>query len=123
MARVKRGVQVRQRHKKVIKQAKGFYGRSKNCYTIALRMLEKSWQYAYRDRRTRKRDFRALWIQRINAAVRQSGMVYSQFMNGLKLAEITLDRKMLSEIAIHQPTIFEGIVAQAKASLQPAVAA
>lgn len=117
MARVKRGVQVRQRHKKVIKQSKGFYGRSKNCYTIALRRLEKSWQYAYRDRKTRKRDFRALWIQRINAAVRNCGLVYSTFMKGLKLAGIDLNRKMLSELAIHQPEAFNDIVGKAKAAL------
>ncbi|AHX11162.1 ribosomal protein L20 [Neorickettsia helminthoeca str. Oregon] len=116
MARVKRGVQVRQRHKKVIKQAKGFHGRSKNCYRIALRRLEKSWQYAYRDRRVRKRDFRSLWIQRINAAVRSCGMVYSTFMKGLKDAGIDINRKMLSELAITQPDAFGEIVNKSRAT-------
>ncbi|ABD46220.1 50S ribosomal protein L20 [Neorickettsia sennetsu] len=117
MARVKRGVQVRQRHKKVIKQAKGFHGRSKNCYRIALRRLEKSWQYAYRDRKVRKRDFRSLWIQRINAAVRSFGLVYSVFMKGLKAAGVDVNRKVLSELAISQPSAFGEIVNKAKAAL------
>lgn len=117
MARVKRGVQVRRRHKKVIQQSKGFYGRSKNCYRIAIRRLEKSLQYAYRDRRTKKRDFRALWIQRINAAVREVGMIYSQFMRGLDLANIKLNRKILSDLAITQSEVFKELVNKSKTAL------
>lgn len=117
MARVKRGVQVRRRHKKIIKQAEGFRGRSKNCYRIALRRLEKSWQYAYRDRKVRKRDFRALWIQRINAAVRSCGLVYSTFIKGLKASGIEMNRKMLSELAISHPDAFGEIVEKARAAL------
>ena len=99
MARVKRGVQARARHKKVIKQAKGYRGRSKNVFRIAIEKVEKGLQYAYRDRRTKKRNFRGLWIQRINAGVREHGMSYSQFINGIKKAEIDIDRKILADIA------------------------
>ena len=99
MARVKRGVTTHARHKKVLDQSKGFVGRSSTNYRIALERLEKSLQYAYRDRRNKKREFRALWIQRINAAVREQGLTYSQFIFGLKLANIELDRKVLSAIA------------------------
>ncbi|MBQ4875116.1 MAG: 50S ribosomal protein L20 [Rickettsiaceae bacterium H1] len=120
MTRVKRGVQKRKRHKALLKQAKGFYGRAKNCYRIAKQRLEKSWQYAYRDRKTRKRDFRRLWIQRINAASRQFGIVYSVFIKGLKLAEIDLDRKVLSDIAIREPEMFKLIVEKAKLALENA---
>ena len=122
MTRVKRGVQKRKRHKALLKQAKGFYGRAKNCYRIAKQRLEKSWQYAYRDRRTKKRDFRKLWIQRINAASRQFGIVYSVFIKGLKLAEIDLDRKVLSDIAIKEPEMFKSIVEKAKLALENAKA-
>lgn len=120
MARVKRGVTVRARHKKVLKLSKGFRGRSATCYTVALRRLEKSWQYAYRDRRTKKRDFRSLWIQRINASVRSLGLVYSKFMKGLHLAGITLNKKVLSELAIHEWDAFTDVVNKAKAALSSA---
>ncbi|HCI48290.1 MAG: 50S ribosomal protein L20 [Alphaproteobacteria bacterium RIFCSPHIGHO2_01_FULL_41_14] len=118
MARVKRGVPARARHKKVISQSKGFRGRSKSCFRIAVQRLEKSLQYAYRDRRTRKRDMRALWIQRINAAVRLEGLTYSRFIDGLKKANIQMDRKVLSDLAIHQKEAFRQITEQAKAALQ-----
>ena len=110
MARVKRGVQARARHKKVIKQAKGYRGRSKNVFRIAIEKVEKGLQYAYRDRRTKKRNFRGLWIQRINAGVREYGMSYSQFINGIKKAEIDIDRKILADIAKNNPTTFKFIV-------------
>ena len=103
--------------KKFLKQAKGYRGRSKNCYRVAVQRVEKGLQYAYRDRKVRKRNFRSLWIQRINAAVREHGMVYSQFMNGLSLAGIELDRKVLSDIAIREPESFAAIVKQAQAAL------
>ncbi len=118
MARVKRGVTAHARHKKVVDKAKGYYGRRKNVFRVAVQAVEKAGQYAYRDRRTRKRDFRALWIQRINAGVRQYGMTYSRFMNGLKLAGIDLDRKVLSDLAIHEPDAFKQIVDQAEAALK-----
>ena len=110
MARVKRGVQSRARHKKVIKQVKGYRGRSKNVFRIAIQKVEKGLQYAYRDRRTKKRNFRGLWIQRINAGVREHGMSYSQFNNGIKKAEIDIDRKILADIAKNNPTTFKFIV-------------
>ena len=118
MARVKRGERMRERHKKMLKMAKGYRGRAKNCFRVAIEKVEKGLRYAYRDRRRKKRDFRGLWIQRINAGVRQHGMVYSQFMQGLKLAGITLNRKMLSEIAINKPESFKEIVEKAKAALE-----
>ncbi|AIF81327.1 50S ribosomal protein L20 [endosymbiont of Acanthamoeba sp. UWC8] len=111
MARVKRGVTAKARHKKILKLAKGYKGRSKNCFRVAVEKVEKGLQYAYRDRRNKKRDFRALWIQRINAAVREHGMIYSQFIKGLKLSGVDLNRKMLSEIAIHDQPAFEKVVA------------
>ena len=117
MARVKRCVTARVRHKKILKMAKGYRGRSRNCFRIAIEKVEKGLQYAYMDRRNKKRDFRAIWIQRINAAARSYGIVYSQFIRGLHLAEIGLNRKMLSEIAIHQPEIFSSLVDQAKEAL------
>lgn len=117
MARVKRGVTAHARHKKVIEKAAGYYGRRKNVFRVAVQAVEKAQQYAYRDRRTKKRDFRALWIQRINAGVRQYGMTYSKFMNGLKLAGIDLDRKVLSDLAIREPDAFKQIVDQAQAAL------
>jgi len=122
MARVKRGVSSHAKHKKVFKAAKGFYGRRKNTIRIAKQAVEKAAQYAYRDRKWRKRTFRALWIQRLNAAVRPFGLTYSRFINGLDLAGITVDRKVLSDLAITEPAAFEAIVQQAKAAL-PAQAA
>ncbi len=117
MARVKRGVVARARHKKVLKQAKGYRGARSRVYRVAKQAVIKAGQYAYRDRRQRKRDFRALWIVRINAAVRELGLTYSQFMNGLKKAAIEIDRKVLAELAVHQKEAFEAIVAQSKAAL------
>ena len=117
MSRVKRGVTKRARHKKILKMAKGYRGRAKNCFRIAIQKVEKAMRYAYRDRRTKKRDFRALWIQRINAAVRGQGMIYSTFINGLKLAKIDLDRKVLADMAVREPEVFAKIVEKAKASL------
>lgn len=109
MARVKGGPRAHARHRKIIKQAKGYYGRRKNCFRTAVQAVEKAGQYAYRDRRNKKRDFRSLWIQRINAAARLHGMNYSTFMHGLKLAGIELDRKVLSDIAIHDEKGFGAI--------------
>ena len=117
MPRVKRGVTARARHKKVFKQAKGFRGRRKNVYRVAKQAVMKAGQYAYRDRRNKKRTFRALWIARINAAVRELGMSYSVFMNGLKKASIDIDRKVLADLAVHDKTAFSKIAEQAKASL------
>jgi large subunit ribosomal protein L20 len=117
MPRVKRGVTARARHKKVLDQAKGYRGRRNNVYRIAKEAVMKAGQYAYRDRRTKKRDFRALWIVRINAAVRELGMSYSAFINGLKKAEIDIDRKVLADLAVHDRTAFNRIAEQAKASL------
>src|SRR5687767_13021664 len=114
MPRVKRGVTARARHKKVLKQAKGFRGRRKNVYRIAKQAVMKAGQYAYRDRRNKKRTFRALWIIRINAAVRQHNLSYSVFMNGLKKANIQIDRKVLSDIAIVDPAGFKTIVDKVK---------
>ena len=110
MARVKRGVQAKAKHKKILKMAKGYRGRAKNVFRIAKERVEKGLQYAYRDRRTKKRNFRALWIQRINAGVREHGMSYSQFINGIKKAEIDIDRKILADIAKNNPTTFKFIV-------------
>lgn len=118
MSRVKRGVTKRARHKKVLKMAKGFRGRAKNCFRIAIQKVEKAMRYAYRDRRTKKRDFRALWIQRINAAVRTQGLIYSTFINGLKLAKIDLDRKVLADMAVREPEVFAKIVEKAKSALK-----
>ncbi|ABQ32113.1 MULTISPECIES: 50S ribosomal protein L20 [Acidiphilium] len=115
MARVKRGVTTHARHKKVLKQSKGFVGRSSTNYRIALERLEKALRYAYRDRRNKKREFRALWIQRINAAVREQGMTYSQFIAALKAANIELDRKVLAAMAFDDPAGFTAIVEAAKA--------
>ncbi len=115
MTRSTNNVASRARRNKVLKLAKGFRGRSKNCYRIAIEKVEKSLQYAYRDRKTKKRDFRALWIQRINAAVRNYGVIYSDFMNMLKAKNIKIDRKMLSEMAIREPQSFENLVKFVKA--------
>lgn len=117
MARVKRGVTSHARHKDILKQAKGYRGRRKNTIRVARQAVEKAGQYAYRDRKVRKRQFRALWIQRINAAARDNGVTYSQLMNGLKKAGIELDRKVLSDIAIHEPAAFKSLVEQAQAAL------
>ena len=117
MPRVKRGVTARARHKKVLKQAKGFRGRRGNVYRIAKEAVMKAGQYAYRDRRAKKREFRALWIARINAAVRELGLTYSVFMAGLKRANIEIDRKVLSDMAIHDPAAFSSIVEKVKAQL------
>jgi large subunit ribosomal protein L20 len=118
MARVKRGVTMRARHKKIVKQAAGYRGRSKNCFRIAIEKVEKALRYAYRDRKNRKREFRRLWIQRINAGARQEGLTYSRLMNGLKLAGIAMNRKMLAEIAIAEPAHFKAIAGKAKAALE-----
>jgi large subunit ribosomal protein L20 len=120
MARVKRGVTTHARHKKVIDQAKGFRGRRKNTFRTATQAVEKSLQYAYRDRRTKKRNFRALWIQRINAAARLHGLTYGRFMHGLRLAGIELDRKVLSDLAIREADAFKALVEQAEAALKKA---
>ena len=120
MAHIARGVTTRARHKKILKMAKGYRGRSSTCFRVAIEKVEKGLQYAYRDRRNKKRTFRALWIQRINAGVRQHGLTYSQFINGLNLAGITLDRKILSDLAISAPESFAAIVEQAKAALPKA---
>lgn len=117
MARVKGGPQAHARHRKVIKSAKGYYGRRKNCFRTAVQAVEKAGQYAYRDRRNKKRNFRALWIQRINAAARINGLTYSQLMGGLKKAGIDLDRKVLSDIAIRDEQAFAKIAEQAKAGI------
>ncbi|WP_373696338.1 50S ribosomal protein L20 [Hyphobacterium marinum] len=117
MARVKRGVVSRRKHNKVISQAKGYYGRRKNVYRVAVQAVEKAGQYAYRDRRAKKRNFRALWIQRINAGARQHGITYSQFMNGLSRAGIDIDRKVLSDLAIREPDAFKALVEQAQGAL------
>ena len=117
MSRVKRGVTARARHKKVLALAKGFRGRRGNVYRIAKQAVMKAGQYAYRDRRTKKRVFRKLWIARINAAARANGLTYSQFINGLNKAEIALDRKVLADIAVHDAAAFASIVTQVKAKL------
>ena len=118
MARVKRGVTSHAKHKKVLDAAKGFRGRRKNTIRIAKQAVEKSMQYAYRDRKARKRNFRALWVQRINAAVREHGLTYARFIDGINKAGIEIDRKVLSDMAIHEPQAFAAIVAQAKKALE-----
>lgn len=117
MARVKRGVTSRKRHKKILKMASGYRGRSKNCFRIAIQRVEKALQYAYRDRRVKKRDFRKLWIQRINAATRQHGMTYSRFINGMSKAGIEIDRKVLADLAFSQPETFKELVSKAETAL------
>lgn len=117
MARVKRGVVSHAKHKKVIAAAKGFRGRRKNTIKVARQAVEKAGQYAYRDRKVKKRTFRALWIQRINAASRAQGVTYGNFMHGLKLAGIELDRKVLSDLAVHEAEAFNALVDQAKGAL------
>ncbi|MGC2200313.1 MAG: 50S ribosomal protein L20 [Stellaceae bacterium] len=126
MARVKRGVTTHARHKKILRLAKGYRGRSSTTYRVAIERVEKALQYAYRDRRNRKREFRALWIQRINAGAREHGLTYSQFMHGIKLAGLELDRKVLSDLAIREPEAFQAIAATARnalAAAPPAAAA
>ncbi len=120
MARVKRGVTTHARHKKVLELAKGYRGRSKSNFRIAIEKVEKGLRYAYRDRRAKKRNFRALWIQRINAGVRAEGMTYSQFINGINRAGLDLDRKVLADLAVHEPEAFKAIVAHAEAALATA---
>ncbi|KRA47620.1 50S ribosomal protein L20 [Devosia sp. Root635] len=117
MSRVKRGVTNHARHKKVLKAAEGYYGRRKSTIRIAKQAVDKAGQYAYRDRRIKKRNFRALWIQRINAAVRDYGLTYGRFIDGLSKAEVAVDRKVLSDLAITQPEAFGVLVAKAKAAL------
>ncbi|GHD17080.1 50S ribosomal protein L20 [Tianweitania populi] len=118
MARVKRGVTSHAKHKKVLDAAKGFYGRRKNTIRIAKQAVEKSLQYAYRDRKNRKRNFRALWVQRINAATREHGLTYGRFIDGLNKAGIEIDRKILSDMAIHEPVAFAALVEKAKVALE-----
>ena len=118
MPRIKRGVEARARHKKLLTKAKGYRGRRKNVYRVAKEAVMKAGQYAYRDRRNRKRQFRSLWIARINAAARECGMSYSVFMNGLKKAAIQMDRKVLADIAVFDKPAFAKIAEQAKASLR-----
>jgi large subunit ribosomal protein L20 len=120
MARVKRGVTSHAKHKKVLKAAKGYYGRRKSTIRVAKQAVEKANQYAYRDRKRKKRTFRALWIQRLNAAVRPFGLTYSRFVDGLAKAGVMVDRKVLSDLAIHEPAAFEAIVAKAKSALPAA---
>jgi large subunit ribosomal protein L20 len=117
MSRVKRGVTSHAKHKKVLKAAKGYYGRRKNTIRVAKQAVEKANQYAYRDRKRRKRTFRALWIQRLNAAVRPFGLNYSKFIDGLAKAGLEVDRKVLSDLAIREPAAFQAIVEKAKAAL------
>jgi large subunit ribosomal protein L20 len=118
MARVKRGVTAKARHKKVLDKAKGYYGARSKVYRVAKQAVIKAGQYAYRDRRQRKRDFRALWITRINAAARLHGLSYSRLINGLHKAEIEIDRKVLADIAVHDPEAFGALAAQAKVGLE-----
>ncbi len=117
MARVKRGVTTHARHRKILKLAKGYRGSNSKNFRIAIEKVEKALQYAYRDRRNKKRAFRGLWIQRINAGVRQYGLTYSRFMNGIKLAGIEMDRKVLSDLAAREPDAFKALVDQAQAAL------
>ena len=123
MARVKRGVTTRAKHKRILENAKGYYGRRKNTIRIAKQAVEKAGQYAYRDRKVKKRSFRAIWIQRINAAVREQGLTYGVFMHGTKLAGIEIDRKIMADLAMHEPESFKVIIAQVQAALDAKVAA
>src|SRR3954468_7663054 len=117
MARTKRGVTSHARHKKIVDMAKGYVGRAGTNYRIAIEKVEKGLQYAYRDRRAKKRNFRGLWIQRINAGVREHGLTYSQFINGIKKAGIEMDRKVLADLAFQDPAAFDALVKQAQAAL------
>jgi large subunit ribosomal protein L20 len=125
MARVKRGVTTHARHKKVLDLAKGYRGRGSTAYRVAIEKVEKALRYAYRDRRNKKRDFRALWIQRINAGAREHGLTYSELMHGIKLAGLDLDRKILSDLAVREPEAFSAVVSTARSALSgpPATAA
>lgn len=116
MARVKRGVTAHAKHKKVLLLARGFRGRSSTCFRPAIERLEKSWQYAYRDRKNKKREMRALWIQRINAAVRELGMKYSTFINGLMKAKISVDRKILAKLAVENPDVLKSLVSKVQSA-------
>jgi len=120
MARVKRGVTAHAKHKKVLKLAKGYYGRRKNTIRVAKQAVEKAMQYAYRDRKVRKRNFRALWIQRINAAVREHGLTYGRFIHGLSVAGIEIDRKVLADLAVKDAGGFKALVDQAQAAVKAA---
>ena len=120
MARVKRGVTTHARHKKVLARAKGYRDRNRTAFRVAIEKVEKGLQYAYRDRRNRKRNFRALWIQRINAGARQHGLTYSQLMNGIKRAGIEIDRKVLADLAVTEPDAFKAVIDQARAEIEPA---
>lgn len=117
MARVKRGVIARRRHRKVLSRAKGYYGARRKVYRVAKQAVIKAGQYSYRDRRQRKRDFRSLWIQRINAAAREHGLSYSRFINGLKRAEVTIDRKVLADLAVNDKAAFKALAEKAQSSL------
>ena len=117
MPRIKRGVATRAKHKRTLKQAKGYWGRRKNTIRVAKQAVERAGQYAYRDRKVKKRNFRSLWIQRINAAVRAEDMTYARFMHGLKLAGVELDRKVLADLAMNAPEAFSAVVAQSKDAL------
>ena len=116
MSRAKSGAINKTRHKKIIKRAKGYYGRRKNVFRVAVQAVERGMQYAYRDRRKRKSDFRGLWIQRINAGVRLHGMTYSQFISGLKKSSVEIDRKILAELAVNQPDAFKALVEKAQSA-------
>lgn len=118
MARVQNGTVNKKRHRKILKLAKGYRGRSKNCYTAALQRVEKGLEYAYRDRRNKKRDFRRLWIQRINAAARLHGLNYSQFVNGMKISGVEIDRKVLADLAVSEPNSFKLLAQQAAKALE-----
>src|SRR5690554_5100140 len=117
MAKVKRGVVARRRHRKVLSRAKGYYGARRKVYRVAKQAVIKAGQYSYRDRRQRKRDFRSLWIQRINAAAREHGLSYSRFINGLKKAEVAIDRKVLADLAVHDKAAFRALAEKAQSSL------
>tara|TARA_B100001173_G_C15556919_1_gene366298 strand:+ start:113 stop:469 length:357 start_codon:yes stop_codon:yes gene_type:complete len=117
MSRVKRGVTTHARHKKVLKAAKGYYGARRRLYGVALQAVEKASAYAYRDRKVKKRNFRGLWIQRINACTREFGITYSKFINGLKLEGIEMDRKMLADIAVNEPNSFKSLIEKVKKNL------
>ncbi|GBF25253.1 50S ribosomal protein L20 [bacterium MnTg02] len=116
MSRVKRGVTTHARHRKIIKKAKGYYGRRKNTFRAANQAVEKAGQYAYRDRKVKKRNFRSLWIQRINAAAREHGLTYGRFINGLTNAGIAIDRKVLADLAVREPEAFKALVAKAESA-------
>ncbi len=117
MSRIKRGVTAHARHKKVIKKAKGYYGRRKNTIRVAMQAVDKAGQYAYRDRKAKKRTFRALWIQRINAAARENGLTYGRFIEGLGKAGVEVDRKVLADLAVREPVAFKALVEQARAAI------